>query len=98
MVRCNAPYKTSDPHENAMFAPGPLELLILLIVFGGAVAGIGVMIFFAVRAPRNPGPPPGDPRANPNLVQCFACGGYVSRQATACPHCGQPVDPSAANG
>ena len=32
-----------------------------------------------------------EPSINPNLSACVDCGGIVSKRATACPHCGAPI-------
>ncbi len=47
-------------------------------------------VVFVLRASRSRK----DPSAsNPNLTPCPGCGNYVSRQAPACPKCGEPLSP-----
>jgi len=70
----------------AFFSPGPLEILILLVLVGVPLVALGLALF--VRQLQN------NPAAsNPNLTPCPDCRHYVSRQAPACPKCGRPLLP-----
>ena len=70
----------------AFFTPGPLELLIILVLIGVPLSAV-VLVLLLSRSRKNPA------ASNPNLSPCPGCGNYVSRQAPACPKCGQPLLP-----
>jgi len=72
----------------AFFSPGPMELLIILVLVGVPLAAAGLVLLFVVlRSQKNPA------ASNPNLAPCPDCGNCVSHQAPACPKCGRPLLP-----
>ncbi len=70
----------------AYFAPGPLELLIILLILGLAVLAplIALVVILAARKSGASRPAP---------APCPNCGGWVVQQANFCHHCGAPLSP-----
>ena len=74
---------------NAMFAPGPLEVIIILLI-GLACAAIPVIAIFATLVYCKQ-------KHNSNLIPCPDCGRRLSPLAKMCPNCGRPVEASQAD-
>jgi len=73
-----------------MYGIGQAELLVLIVIafmtFVPGILALGVLIWFIARKRSTSASPGVGP-----LISCNDCGGKVSRQAKACPHCGRPV-------
>ncbi|MEE9602904.1 MAG: hypothetical protein V3V75_06340 [Thermoguttaceae bacterium] len=65
------------------FAPGPLEIIIVLFIVAIPVA-VGVGVFVLVKLLGSKG-------GGEDLVPCPDCGRPVSRSAVSCPQCGRPL-------
>ena len=59
---------------------GILELLIVLVLFGGVVGGVVLITFLVIRSSGGRSP---DPSNQPNLIPCPDCGQLISIRATA---------------
>ncbi len=72
---------------HAFLAPGPHEILILLIIglillAPIAIAVVAIVVFSRSRKRS---------ADNPNLKPCPDCGRFVSLRAATCPQCGCPL-------
>lgn len=74
-----------------MFGIGIQELLVLLFILGLLTLPVVVLVVVVLSVQRSQSSRVAN---NPNLLRCPDCGGMVSRQAPACPHCGRPMSPA----
>ncbi|MBI2378010.1 MAG: zinc-ribbon domain-containing protein [Deltaproteobacteria bacterium] len=99
--------KKTEANQNAATPPVPVETPKTLStgVLAGimGVLGLAGLALAVLKLRRRPGvgsPSPGvlgderDPRSSSILTKCPDCGHDVSRRATACPHCGAPLEGS----
>ena len=66
------------------FVPGPIELIIVAVVFLVPLAiAVAVVLALTSRSRAD--------ASNPNLTPCPDCHRYVSIHASSCPNCGCPL-------
>ena len=73
----------------AFFSPGPMELIILLILF--AMVAIPVVIGGIIWLIVSKSSKSNAPKDASNLPPCPTCGAGVSPNAVSCPRCGEPL-------
>lgn len=78
----------------AFAAPGLVELAVIAVI-GLILIGVPLLLVFGILYGTKSGPFSG--RDNPRLRACPDCRKQVSRQASACPHCGCPLDSDSAD-
>ena len=78
----------------AMFAPGPMEMVIILAILGAL--GLPVLIVIVLFATGKLS------SSKPQSPPCSSCGGWTFPGTRYCPHCGSPLsspeDPNAPPG
>lgn len=82
-IAMKIPFSTEFAMFGFIGAPGPLEILIILVILAIPV-GVAVGIFVLIKLLASKG-------GGENLVPCPDCGRQVSRLAVSCPQCGRPL-------